>query len=329
MKNTLFKKGLVVGIIALFIGLVFIPSFNAISNFEDSTPPVTNISLNGTMSEFGIFTSDVEVTLNATDDMSGVNVTYYRLDIGELDTYIEPFMVTGHAWHVLAYWSVDNAGNIENTKFVYIEIDLIPPEIELYWNKLDNKSVIFEPYIVDLGSGIDKVEYYIDNNLKYTAYSGDFCWLWTPNNTGRFLVSGVVYDRAGYSARDDIYINIPRDKAMSISNDVEEDCFECKSNNNHLAEKLLNRLEKDEVISNVINMNSPDDDTPICEFLYTRMEHIEDILYYYAEQLHKYENNSLMYMIYFSIWSMHLSRMITICLTALYFNCDWMHPYYP
>ena len=35
MKNTLFKKGLVVGIIILFIGLAFIPTYNAVSISKD------------------------------------------------------------------------------------------------------------------------------------------------------------------------------------------------------------------------------------------------------------------------------------------------------
>ena len=37
MKNTLFKKGLVAGIIILFIGLAFIPSFNAESIKEETS----------------------------------------------------------------------------------------------------------------------------------------------------------------------------------------------------------------------------------------------------------------------------------------------------
>jgi hypothetical protein len=113
--------------------------------------------------------------------------------------------------------------------------------------------------------------------------------------------------------------------------DDKENCLDCQSNGKtHLAEKILNRLEKNEVLSNVIKSDNPKEDTLICEFLYTRFEHILDILYYYAEQAHKYEdNNPLMYMIYFSIWSMHLSRMITVCLTAEILDCDWNNPYYP
>ena len=213
------KKLLVIGIIALFIGLAFIPSFNAVSIFmsDDTTPPVTTISLNGTMSEYGIYTSDVEVTLNATDDMSGVFATYYNLDMNGNNIYYESFVITGHDEHTLAYWSVDNAGNEEKTQFAYINIDLIPPEIDLLWDMLDNKSIRFEPYILEIGSGIWKVEYYIDNNHLYTKYGANSEWIWTPNITGRHLVSGIAYDKANNSNRDDSYINIPREKSISSS----------------------------------------------------------------------------------------------------------------
>ena len=140
------------------------------------------------------------------------------------------------------------------------------------------------------------------------------------------LVVGIIvlFIRIGFQPALSNEITLPK-----IS-DNEEDC-DCNIPDAklHLAEKLLNRLEKDEILSKVIKSDNPKEDTPICEFLYTRIEHIEDILYYYAELLHKYENNSLMYMIYFSIWSMHLSRMIPILLTAVFLRCDWVPPYYP
>jgi hypothetical protein len=180
----------------------------------DINRPVTTISLNGTVSEWGVFSSDVEVTLNATDDFSGVNVTYYQLNDGENEIYFEPFIVTGHASHKLGYWSVDNAGNREITHYETIEIDLIPPKIELRYNVLDNKSIKFNPFVWDNGSGCYKVEYYIDNEHKHTAY-GNFEWIWSPNGTGKYLASAIIYDRAEHSARDDIEIEITIKKPVT------------------------------------------------------------------------------------------------------------------
>ena len=177
---------------------------------NDTTPPRTNISLEGNMSEFGIFTGDVEVTLNATDDLSGVNTTYYELDISGDEIYIEPFIVSGHGIHVLAYWSVDNAGNKEDTNFVYIKIDLVPPEIHLTCKKLDNNSYEIDPYVSESGSGFYKLEYYIDNIHMCTKYWNQFKWIWTPPHWGFYMVSGILYDKAGHTGYDEIEVCVPR-----------------------------------------------------------------------------------------------------------------------
>lgn len=80
---------------------------------EDTTPPVTTCELDGVM-EGDIFISDVTVTLNATDDMSGVDYTMYKLDDGDYQTYSDPFIVAEDGDHTLNYYSVDLAGNIED-----------------------------------------------------------------------------------------------------------------------------------------------------------------------------------------------------------------------
>ena len=54
------------------------------------------------------------MTLTATDNLSGVQNTYYILDGGTQQTYAGAFDVSGDAVHSLSYWSVDAAGNVEN-----------------------------------------------------------------------------------------------------------------------------------------------------------------------------------------------------------------------
>ncbi|UCF49059.1 MAG: hypothetical protein JSU91_04735 [Thermoplasmatales archaeon] len=176
----------------------------------DTTPPVTNISLKGNMSEFGIYTGDVEVTLNATDDLLGVNVTYYRISNGELKTYVEPFIVSGHGEHCLTYWSVDNAGNKEDTNFAYIKIDLVPPTIRLMCIKLDNNSYEIDPFVSESGSGFYKLEYYVDNIHMCTKYWNQFKWIWTPSHWGFYMLSGILYDKAGHTGYDEVEVFVPR-----------------------------------------------------------------------------------------------------------------------
>ncbi len=46
----------------------------------DNYPPITNASLSGTLGANGWYISNVSVHLDAVDNGSGVNQTYYNLD---------------------------------------------------------------------------------------------------------------------------------------------------------------------------------------------------------------------------------------------------------
>jgi hypothetical protein len=74
----------------------------------DTTPPVTTCTITGT--------NPVTITLAATDDSSGVNYTKYKIDDGSYATYTEPVEVTEAGDHVVYFYSVDLAGNIETEK---------------------------------------------------------------------------------------------------------------------------------------------------------------------------------------------------------------------
>jgi hypothetical protein len=81
----------------------------------DSVPPVTTCTLAGTF-EDPVYTSDVTVTLTATDAQSGVNYTMYKIDSGEWTVYTTPFVVTADGAHTVLFYSVDIAGNQETEK---------------------------------------------------------------------------------------------------------------------------------------------------------------------------------------------------------------------
>jgi Pro-kumamolisin, activation domain/Bacterial Ig-like domain (group 3) len=80
----------------------------------DSVPPLTIANLTGTRSA-GIFTSNVTVTLSATDASSGVAGMFYSLDGGASVTYSAPFTISATGTHTLRYFSKDLAGNVDAT----------------------------------------------------------------------------------------------------------------------------------------------------------------------------------------------------------------------
>jgi hypothetical protein len=80
----------------------------------DSVPPLTIANLDGTRGA-GIFTSNVTVTLSATDATSGVASMFYSLDGGASVTYTAPFTISVRGTHTLRYFSKDLAGNEDAT----------------------------------------------------------------------------------------------------------------------------------------------------------------------------------------------------------------------
>ena len=94
---------------------------------NDINSPITNISLSGTLGNNSWYTSNITVTLNATDNQSGVNYTKYNINNGSWLIYATPFLVSTEGTNTVYYNSVDNAGNIEQTKSQMIKIDKTPP----------------------------------------------------------------------------------------------------------------------------------------------------------------------------------------------------------
>jgi hypothetical protein len=78
----------------------------------DTTAPKTVPSFTGPQTG-GTWTGTVTITLNATDNLSGVAATYYKLDGGPQATYFAPIMVSWVGAHKIVVWSVDLAGNVE------------------------------------------------------------------------------------------------------------------------------------------------------------------------------------------------------------------------
>jgi len=97
----------------------------------DKTPPATTIAPSGSTGNNGWYTSDVQVTLTATDNEggSGVKNTEYSFDGTNWNLYTVPFTITNEGTTIVYYRSTDNAGNIELTKTQTVKIDKTPPVI--------------------------------------------------------------------------------------------------------------------------------------------------------------------------------------------------------
>lgn len=101
---------------------------------NDSIAPISQAILNGIEGEPHYFRSNVNLTLSAADDLSGVLNIKYILNSGELINYTGPVSITSEGSHVLNYFSVDRAGNVESAKTIELTIDKNPPEIAIQFN---------------------------------------------------------------------------------------------------------------------------------------------------------------------------------------------------
>jgi len=200
------KKGLVVGIILLFISVSVIPSTGNMVFFDDTTPPVTTCTLDPDApdGDNGWYVSDVTVTLKATDDMSGVNATYYKINGGEWETYDSPFVIWEDGEYMIEYYSVDYEGNIEDVQSSSLDIDQTPPEIFFEWDIFEDGGFCYLTItIIGLNetSGMDRVEMFINDGFHEEVVGPGPTYEFTIEWSSAFkscTFKFVIYDVAGH-----------------------------------------------------------------------------------------------------------------------------------
>jgi hypothetical protein len=95
----------------------------------DASAPLTQAAAAGTAGTNGWHLGTVQVSLAATDPLSGVQITYYKIDGGTTKTYSVPFSVTGVGSHTVNFWSVDKATNTESMRSLVVKIDTSKPTV--------------------------------------------------------------------------------------------------------------------------------------------------------------------------------------------------------
>ena len=160
----------------------------------DDLPPVTTATLSGTLGQNGWYTGTVTVTLNATDDRSGVAYTTYHLDGSPVRTYVNPIVVSADGVHTLTYHSADRAGNVELHKDATFQKDGTAPATAVAFSGTLNGSQFLTPILVTLSptdalSGVASTRVQIDGGA-------------VTNYTLPFLVSNVGTHSVQYHSID-------------------------------------------------------------------------------------------------------------------------------
>ena len=182
----------------------------------DTNPPVTT---NNYDEQWHI--ADFTITLTATDDLSGVAETYYKINNGATQTIAanaQPHITTESATNKLEYWSVDYAGNEEPHKTLNnIKLDKTAPTGTITINN-DNISTPSASVNLTLTAN-DNIEVtqmrFRNNETAWTAwetYSTSQNWT-LPAGDGEKIVYAQFKDAAGLvsdSYSDTIMLETPK-----------------------------------------------------------------------------------------------------------------------
>ncbi|MDD1747299.1 MAG: pre-peptidase C-terminal domain-containing protein, partial [Methanomassiliicoccales archaeon] len=141
-------------------------------------PPTTSLSLEGTAGLGGWYVSILRGNLTATDSLSGIAETFYRLDDSVWQDSATPLEI-GHGKHMLDYYSVDRAGNHEQARSLDVWVDTQAPstgnqtEGRQGTNHWFVSEVIVSLLRSDDGSGLARTLYQVDGG-SWEDYSSPF-----------------------------------------------------------------------------------------------------------------------------------------------------------
>lgn len=180
----------------------------------DNTPPVSQmatgepkyIASDGTL----FVTGSTAFTPTASDSLSGVGRTEYRIDSGTWTAYVAPFSISVDGSHLIEYRSADNVGNVETAKSISVTVDNTPPltSITAGSPKYETGNTIyvagktvFTLAATDNLSGVKGIEYRIDGSA------------WTVGTS--FSVADEGTHVVAYRSKDNLE-NLETEKTINI-----------------------------------------------------------------------------------------------------------------
>jgi C1A family cysteine protease len=155
---------------------------------NDHAAPTTILAITGTSGINGWYTSSLSVTMTATDDLSGVNKTWFKVDSGPWTRYSSAISIGTDGHHTISFNSTDIAGNIETTHIVALNIDRVAPTGS---HQINNDTMLLQG--ADATSGVRSITYHMDGG-EINTYSG---LIILPNPTLSHTVVYRITDNAG------------------------------------------------------------------------------------------------------------------------------------
>jgi hypothetical protein len=196
-----------------------------ITGKEDNTPPVSTITMTGTMADAGWYSTPVSVKITATDD-NCVKEIHYILDGKEtvVAGATASFTVSSNGQHTLSFWAVDCLGNVEAMHTVpafridagappSVAITAPEPGLYLFGNKLLSLSKVFiigaftaEATASDAESGVYRVQFLLDGDVIADDTEAPFSAYVAVRHMGAGTLKVIAEDFSGNTAEDTLDI---------------------------------------------------------------------------------------------------------------------------
>jgi plastocyanin len=172
---------------------------------SDTTPPVTTLNSSGVLGDNEWFTSDVTVTLSATDDAE-VEKTEYSFDNVTWASYTTPFTVTKEGSIIVYYKSTDKIGNSETIKTKTIKIDKTAPSARA---GQDQTVKVGEKVNFDASGSADNVGIAIfEWDFGDSSTGMGMTTARTFAQAGNYNVTLTVKDSAGNTSKDTLTVTV-------------------------------------------------------------------------------------------------------------------------
>ena len=173
---------------------------NATFSVYDDTPPITTITLEGIEGQNAWFVSDVNVSLAATDNYK-VNRSEYSYDGTTWINYTGKFNVA-EGYTYIGYRSVDEEGNVEDDRNVFVRIDKTKPLVQI--QSITNGTAVESEDLTVEWTSFDPISGIAGHRIKLDGGS----WLDTGTETqwnitnltlGTHILRVMAIDNAGNS----------------------------------------------------------------------------------------------------------------------------------
>ncbi|WP_404331623.1 pectinesterase family protein [Mesobacillus maritimus] len=195
----------------------------------DQTAPVTTSNAPTDWSK-----EDVTVKLEASDTESGIAETFYSINGAD---YVKgtTFTISSEGDYKISFYSVDNAGNIEQAQTQHVRIDKtatvtsadVTPAQPDGLNGWHVQDVKLSLNVSDKLSGAAKTEYSVDGGDTWKTYTEPI----TINKAGKYDVSYRSLDNAGnMEEKQNISINLdataPTINITGVANEIYNDSMD-------------------------------------------------------------------------------------------------------